>query len=277
MANRVGHILRESARRLHPVSGDLSQREAELILENVLNTTRAALYTDNSIAVETKQSELIENIVEKRLAGKPLAHILGSVYFHSKKFTITGDVLIPRPDTETLIEEVLQTETKNPRLFLDMGTGSGNIAETLCMLRPEWKAVATDLSEAALRVARSNCCASVNLLCSDKLCALKEQALFDFIVSNPPYISAEEIKTLDPAVVDHEPSLALYGGEDGLDYYHYLANNSKKFLKRGGHIYCEIGFSQASACRKLFHNAHWKDIKISPDLAARPRVISCRL
>jgi release factor glutamine methyltransferase len=273
MPHRIGALFKKIRKQLRPVSGDLSDREAEIILEDVLDLSRSTLLSRFNSLVNSTQFELINTITKKRLSGIPLAHALGSAYFHSKKFTVSRDVLIPRPDTEILIEVVLQNESSEFCRFIDIGTGSGNIAETLCTSMPKWQTIAVDISEPSLQIAKTNCSKQVNLVCSDKLSAIKSCITFDFIVCNPPYISKREMGKLESSVSEYEPAIALYGGEDGLDFYRYLAKHTKNFLKVGGYIYCEIGFTQGETCTTIFKNAGWKNMSISSDLANRPRII----
>ncbi len=277
MSCLVGQMFQETCKHLQPVSKDLSHKEAELIFEDVLNISRSTLYTSFNTNISQAQYELIKNIIKRRLSGKPLAHVLGSIYFHSKSFFISKEALIPRPDTEILIEEVLKNETSKTCRFIDIGTGSGNIAESLCYNQPQWKAIAIDISGPSLQLAKKNCSERINLLCCDKLSAINKQATFDFIVTNPPYISKMEMINLEASVIDYEPSIALYGGEDGLDFYRYLAIQGKVFLRKAGWIYCEIGLLQGETCTAIFNNAGWKNISISHDLASRPRIIKAQM
>jgi len=276
MPHRIGDLFKETCKKLIPISGDLSEREAELIIEDVLNLSRNNLYTNFNSFITTAQFECINKITKERLSGIPLAHALGSVYFHSKKFIVSKEVLIPRPDTETLIEVVLKNEVSKTCHFIDIGTGSGNIAETLCTIMPAWQSLAVDISEPSLHIAKTNCSTHVTLVCSDRLSSIKKGTTFDFIVCNPPYISKSEMKKLEISVSEHEPAVALYGGKDGLDFYRYLAVYGKNFLKENGWIYCEIGFLQCKACTAIFKDAGWKNIAISNDLASRPRVINAQ-
>ena len=273
MPYQVGHLFQETCKGLLPVSRDLAQREAELIFKEVLSISRSTLYTSFKATLSANHQKNILNFTKERLSGKPLAYILGASGFYSKTFFVSKDVLIPRPDTEIVIEEIVKNEPAGPCLFLDIGTGSGNIAESLCGIRPQWNAIATDVSMPSLQVAKKNCSPRIILVCCDKLFAFKKHFTVDFIVSNPPYISKKEMKNLDPSVKDHEPALALYGGEDGLDFYRYLALHSRGLLKSCGWIYCEIGFTQGMACTAIFENAGWNNISIANDLASRPRVI----
>jgi release factor glutamine methyltransferase len=216
-------------------------------------------------------------VISRRLTREPLPYILGSAFFHSKEFLVSNAVLIPRPDTEVLVEEVLEIEPEGPLFFLDVGTGSGAISESLARQRPQWKGVGLDISVMALKIARTNCSVQIGLVCGDLFSALKTGRHFDFIVCNPPYISEKEMAELDPSVRNFEPMSALFGGTDGLDFYRALAEKSEALLKKKGRIYCEIGYAQGEAVRKIFFDQGWKNILQFPDLAGRPRVIIAQL
>jgi release factor glutamine methyltransferase len=235
------------------------------------------LYTSPSFAeISDEMLPSIEGIVNRRLADEPLAYILGSVYFYSTDIAVTRDVLIPRPETEVLVETVLNCEQNVKLLFADIGTGSGAIAAVLLKERPLWHALATDISRPALGVALRNVPGRARLVCCDMLTALKNTTRpFDFMVCNPPYVSQAEMAGLDKSVLSFEPHGSLYGGSDGLDFYRTLANDAKSVLKPGGRLYCEIGCDQSAAVRKIFLSGRWKSVKVLPDLANRPRVVVC--
>jgi release factor glutamine methyltransferase len=265
-------------RRLKPVSGDLARREAELILQELFGLSRTQLHLTRTLPIDEKKSAHIDEIVRRRLRHEPLPYILGKAYFHSRDFMVTPDVLIPRPDTEILVEAVLAREDGTARLFLDVGTGSGCIAAILLESRPAWRACASDVSVHALRVARENF-SSVNramLLCADALTAFKAGGHFDFISANPPYIPAADISELDESVREFEPRIALDGGTRGVHFYQLMANEADRILKKGGHIYCEIGFQQGSTVHAIFETCGWNDIEVLRDLAGRERVVIAR-
>jgi release factor glutamine methyltransferase len=263
---------------LKPISGSCSLHEAEIILQHVLQCTRSDLYINPAFLsiLENKKNE-IDAIVTRRRTDEPLAYILGTKHFFSKEIFVDRNVLIPRPETEVLVEVVLKNETADFCVFADIGTGSGAIAAVLLAARSSWIAVATDLSRAALRVARRNAPQRIRFVCCDMLTAFGTRgARFDFIVCNPPYISAAEMQELDKSVRDFEPRTALCGGADGLNFYKTLSTDLKKVLRPGGRMYCEIGFDQGDAVRELFPSENWSAVTVSKDLAGRPRVVSAR-
>ena len=273
MPYQIGILLKSIHKQLSPVSKDLADRDAENIIEHVLGINRTQIYTNVNRIVSEKDFTDILKLTKLRLTGLPLPYVLGYAYFYANKFFVNQEVIIPRPDTESLIEVVLKNETDENCNFIDVGTGSGIIAGTLSEARISWQGLAVDLSLPALKIAKINCSERMRLFCSDKLSALKNLPLFDFIVSNPPYISKIEMQNLDHSVSDYEPFIGLYGGEDGLGFYHYFAQNIKPFLKNNGRIYCEIGASQDKDVEKIFRDFGWVNISIHNDLAGRPRIV----
>lgn len=276
MHNRIHEIIRQAADSLKHISQECALREAELILEDILALPRSQLYTETNLTVDEEQRGRIRLSIERRLSGMPLAYILGHSFFYEREFQVSSAVLIPRPETEILIDTVLSLETGRDRAFLDLGTGSGIIAQILSSHHDSWKSFAADLSLDALDIARRNCSPSVMLFCCDTVSAVKELPFFDFIVSNPPYISENEYASLEKSVIDFEPRLALYGGKDGLDFYRYLAGSAHRYLKSKGRFYCEIGYNQKESVTRLFGSAGWTDISVVNDLAQRPRVLTAR-
>ncbi len=277
MPDLLGIIFDQIRRQLIPVSGDLAERDSELILEHTLHLSRTELYTNSKLSVDTIHLNEIQELVRRRLTGIPLPYVLGYTYFYSEKFFVSPDVLIPRPDTEVLIETILHNEQTDNCFFIDVGTGSGIIAKTLTDQRPAWRTCAVDLSQRALKITQKNCGSQIPLFCGDTLCAVKPGKQFDFIVSNPPYISRNEMEELDRSVSEYEPITGLYGGEDGCDFYRRLAEQGKNHLKQNGRIYCEIGYRQKETVTAIFNESGWSDITIHDDLAGRPRVINAAL
>jgi release factor glutamine methyltransferase len=258
---------------LQPVIGEYAIPQSEEILESLLKCSRTELYLQSKDPITDLHVKQIDAIIARRMHGEPLQYILGQVYFYSREFKITPDVLIPRPDTEILVEQVLLHEKNRNAIFADIGTGSGIIACILTEENPEWIALAIDISYRSLMVARQNIRSQVHLLCADLLNSLKQNHRFNFIVSNPPYISDTELNALDRDVLDFEPHRALSGGTDGLDFYRYLSSQASSWIIEGGAIYCEIGYNQENAVKELFFNKGWREICIFRDLGDNPRVI----
>ncbi|KMQ51661.1 Protein-N(5)-glutamine methyltransferase PrmC [Chitinispirillum alkaliphilum] len=271
-----GRALRLMETRLRPLLGEFSQSEAEIALMTLLNISRTELLLSLDKDLDSELQNQIETIINRRLQHEPLQYILGKAYFYDREFIVTPDVLIPRPDTEVIIEKILSDQKCKKCCFADLGTGSGIIAATLKNQKPQWRAFAVDISPRALKVARQNTASKVNLLCADMVSSFKRMDFFDFIISNPPYISAGEIKTLDKSVVEFEPYGALYGGEDGLHFYRLLASEAPYYLVQGGYLYLEIGYNQGQAVTEILSDEGWDEIILTKDLQGHPRVISAK-
>ena len=279
----MGELLHTIRSRLTPSLGSFAPIDAEAIILQSLNISKTQLYTDTSIIVNENDLSRINTIVERRMKGEPLQYIFGKAYFYDREFFVCPDVLIPRPDTETLVETIINTEKNTSAKFIDIGTGCGIISIILTAHRPAWRALAVDISYSALRIAAlnisnngaagKNTSSNILLICCDMLSAVKPKKQFDFIVSNPPYISSPQMKTLDKNVVNYEPRTALHGGEDGLDYYRIISDNAKNYLKDGGRVYLEIGYDQGESVPEIFSNNGWRDITVIKDLGGRNRVV----
>jgi release factor glutamine methyltransferase len=245
---------------------------AEVLLMRATGHDRAWLYAHSS-------DELIElwwihygRYLHERMQGKPTQHITGRQEFYGREFRVTPDVLIPRPETELLIETALP-HGNAATTIVDIGTGSGAIAVTLA-LETQARVVATDISFPALAVARKNAQtlgAQVAFAACDLGSAFAD-ALFDLIVSNPPYVAERDRATLAPEVRDREPALALFGGKDGLAVYRRLIPEARRLLRPGGWLMMELG--EAAAVQDLLED--WHDVEIRNDLAGIPRVVIAR-
>ena len=254
--------------------------EAELdawyLLEYYFHITRSEffLYSDRKIT-SLQMSEYI-SLIEKRESRIPLQYITGEQEFMGLDFKVTPDVLIPRQDTEVLVEEVMKVS--DHKKVLDLCTGSGCIIISLSKLCQLEKAVGTDLSTAALSVARDNISsngAMVTLLQGDLFEPVTET--FDIIVSNPPYIPTSHIDGLMEEVRDYEPRLALDGKEDGLYYYKRIVKESVHYLNSGGMLFLETGYDQGEDLTRLLEESGYQDIRIKKDLAGLNRVICGRI
>lgn len=270
----VAEALRQVCARLAPVAGDGARHEAEQMLQQALGCSRSDLILAGSTLLMPALSSAIEGMTERRLVGEPLAYILGAAYFHSRSIAVTPDVLIPRPDTEVLIETIVAGETDGPERFCDLGTGSGCILSVLLGVRPTWRGIGIDISIDALTVAQENCPTFTSLMCADMFEALKAGQLLDFVVSNPPYVTWKELADLDPQVRDFEPHVALDGGPDGLRFYRTIAQRAPAVLKSGGRVYCEIGSEQGHSVPDVFTSHKWCNVNMIRDLAGRPRVVT---
>ncbi len=244
--------------------------EAEWLVALSLGKKRAEVHGDYELT-KGEERMLIKNI-KKRAEGCPLEYVVGTANFYGYELKVNKNVLIPRPETEQLAEEVI-SEAKVAHKILDIGTGSGAIAIAV-KKQTNAEVVAVDVSGKALRVAKHNAKlhnADIKFIKSNLFSKLAGQQ-FDIIVSNPPYVTNAEYAHLDRTVKDYEPKLALYGGGDGLDFYRKIILDAPKHLKNGGKIFFEIGYSQASEVKKLLKN-HFKDIVIKKDLEGQDRMV----
>lgn len=225
------------------------------------------------------EQERFETYMRCLLNWEPLAYILGTAWFMGLSFSVNPGVLIPRQDTECLVEWILQDLTESQEELADICTGSGCIVESLLHYSPRLKAVGTDISPQALEVAERNAQMlhvedRLELYQGDLLEALPRGRVFDRIVSNPPYIDREAMEEL-PLNVRREPELALYGGEDGLDFYRRIALQATGYLKPEGKLYFEIGYDQGYTVPRILQDLGYRDIQVRKDLAGRDRMICC--
>lgn len=233
--------------------------------------SRASYYLIQREEVPDKLCEEYFKLIDKRRERIPLQYITGRQEFMGIDFLVNENVLIPRQDTEVLVESVLPF-VKGKRV-LDICTGSGCIAVSLSLLGNPAKVTASDKSEAALSLARKNAeraGALVTFIKSDLFDNIEGN--FDIIISNPPYISENEMKELEPEVKEHEPSMALWGGMDGLYFYRRIISASPSYLKCGGRLFFEIGYSQAHSVKRLMEQQGFSDINIVKDYAGLDRV-----
>ncbi len=267
----VREALQSAAQRLAalPTAG----RDAELLLLHILQHNRAWLLAHPEAELAPDQQTLYESLLGRRARHEPIQYITGQQEFFGLTLRVTPAVLIPRPETEHLVEAALARIPKNtPTRVLDVGTGSGAIAIAIAAHRPRAAITAVDLSPAALAVARENAATHslenrIRFIESDLLAALPNEH-FDLILSNPPYVPANE--PLEPQVRDFEPHSALFAGESGLDIYRRLVPQAANALVPGGWLLMEIGHSQQPALAKLL--AGWQNLSFVPDLQGIPRI-----
>lgn len=250
-----------------------ARRDAEMLLLHVAGVTRTELLTYPDRPVTDEQSSAYEAALARRSRHEPIQYIIGTQEFYGRPFTVSPAVLIPRPETEHLVEAALALQPQ-PRRVLDVGTGSGILAITLALELPRAELVAVDLSRAALEVAQGNAQAlgaeRIRFVESDLLTALEQGELFDCIVSNPPYVAETEI--LEPQVQDYEPWSALFAGPDGLAIYRRLIPEAVAYLNPGGHLLLEIGHGQQNAVAALCETAGFSATRFVADLQGIPRV-----
>lgn len=240
------------------------------------NKTQWLLHMHEPIpeAVEAQLRSDVEQVAQ----DQPPQYLLGECEFYGRKFFVTPDTLIPRPETEELVALCLAKNTSEPLQIIDIGTGTGAIAVSLKSERSNWQVCAVDISEGALEVAKKNAnaqAAPVDFYLGDLFSPFRNQETqFDVIISNPPYIGVEEWAEMDESVRKFEPKQALYAENHGLAIYQELAKQSPKFLKPTGKIFLEIGYLQGAAVRELFSEAFpEKTVSIHQDLSGQDRMI----
>ncbi|WP_101674586.1 peptide chain release factor N(5)-glutamine methyltransferase [Alloalcanivorax mobilis] len=246
--------------------------DAELLLCRALGQTRAYLYTWPERTLDETQTRLFGALLARRAAGEPVAHLTGEREFHGRAFLVSPHTLIPRPDTETLVETVLALLDDTPRRALDLGTGSGAIGVTLALERPAWNVILTDASLAALRVARDNAerlGAEVGLVCGDWLSGVSGR--FDLIVSNPPYVDPDD-HHLQQGDVRFEPRAALAANDHGLADLRVIIAQAGDALNAGGWLVLEHGFDQGGAVRTLLAEKNFQAVATHRDLGGNDRV-----
>ncbi len=257
---------------------DSARLEAELLLAATLGMDRVGLYVNFERPLDAAELAAFRDQVQRRAQREPVQYILGETEFWSLPFNVSPAVLVPRADTEVLVEEAL-TRIEGSARVLDVGTGSGAIAIALAHEKTEILVTALDCSEQALEVAQAN--AERNGVADRMTCLMGDLAdlppgPFEMVVSNPPYIPTGDLAQLMPEVRDHEPRLALDGGDDGLTAYRRLAAQAGKVLVPGGWLLVEVGIDQAADVETLFQAAGLTEIKHRDDYSGIPRVIMGR-
>jgi release factor glutamine methyltransferase len=260
------------------VPEDEAALDADVLARTILGWDRAALLARGRDAPPPGFSARFDAVLQRRVAREPVAYIVGTREFWGLEVEVTPDVLVPRPETEILVEQVLlrASRTTASPLIADVGTGSGCLAVSLARELPRARLVATDTSAAALAVAARNAARhgvrdQVRFVRTDLLTGLS--ASFDLIVSNPPYVPATDAPTLQPEVARFEPPRALYGGADGLSVIGRLLEDAPARLRPGAPLIMEIGFGQREAVEAIAEAAGWTDIRFVPDLAGIDRAV----
>ena len=274
---------------LYPASETLKQngvalphREAASLLAFALGKTKTFLLTHDDYELSEAEEAEFQSLIERRAAREPFQYITGKQEFYGLDFAVAPGVLIPRPETEIIVENALEILKKfeNPR-FCEVGVGSGCISVAILFNAPAATAIGLDVSDAALEVAQKNAekhdvAARLNLRKSDVFGALSTEE-FDLIVSNPPYIPRADIEGLQSEVRDFEPLTALTDGGNGLSIIEKIVNSAPNYLKRGGFLLMEIGFGQGKAVENLFAASVWQRVEILPDLQGIPRTVRAQV
>ena len=292
-------LARLEAARLVGVDIDAARLSAEVLLFHVAHCDRAHLYAHPERELTPDEQQQYEALIARRAAGEPLQYIIGHQEFWRMDFRVTPAVLIPRPETEHLVEQTLVLARKfHPEAFaeaargtdlqekalrgkalrlIDVGTGSGAIAVSLAHELPQAEVAAVDLSPEALDVARQNAerlGARVQFTVSDVLESIPEEPVFDFVVSNPPYVGLDEADKVQQVVLQNEPHLALFAGAEGLAVIRRLIPQAWARLRPGGWLLMEIGWSQSEMVKALL--VGWHNIHVINDLAGVPRIVAAR-
>ena len=252
---------------------------AELLLAHALNCKRLDLYLSYDRPLNEDEVKLYREFIRRRIKSEPLQYIIGKVEFYGIEFNVNPSVLIPRQETEILVETIINSVNKDGSLkILDVGVGSGNISISLAKHLPYSKITATDISEQALETAKAN--AEMNNVL-EKINFIKHDILshnlndeFDIVVSNPPYISGEEFPQLKDELKVYEPQNALTDFSDGLNYYRIISSKAKEFVKSKGKIFFEVGQGQAEDVKRILAENNFNEISIVKDYLKIDRVIS---
>ena len=278
MSTSISKAILEGAQALRAAGVAEARRESGSLLGHALGRDRTFVITHADEPLESGAFETFWELIERRAAGAPLQYLTGRQEFFKLDFEVTPDVLIPRPETELIVEIALELLEDDPEPFIaDIGTGSGCIVVSLLHELGEARAIATDISPDALKVAQRNAARHavadrLTLVESDCFSALDSKEPFSLIASNPPYICDNEMLVLQREV-SQEPRAALAGGADGLDIVRRLLREAAPFLCPGGHFVFEIGFGQNTAVEKLIKPDLWELIEIRPDLQGIARTV----
>ena len=256
-----------------------AESDSRLIFEYIAGIDRVKLTLEGDRELEPGVEEKLKAALDKRLTHMPVQYITGYQNFMGLEFMVSKDVLIPRMDTETLVEEVLRLGLSNVRV-LDICTGSGCILLSILKYVYGSSGVGVDISDGALGVAKANSEAlgiDATFIKSDMFENIPKDERFDIVVSNPPYIRSDVIGTLMSEVKDYEPLLALDGSEDGLKFYRIIADRAPEYLNNGGMLFLEIGYDQGAEVSALLTAAGFMDVEVIKDLSGLDRVVSGRI
>lgn len=277
----LGELLRQGASRLKEANIEGPVRDARRLLEFTTGYSSTQLIADEYAEADEKTVSAFIKLIERRASGEPVSRILGKREFWGLSFNISPDVLDPRPDTETIVEVILQEWRDTDKSVLDLGTGSGCILLSVLHEKQAAKGWGLDQSADALKIAKQNAedleiGQRAAFLQSDWFSALEKDHLFDIIVSNPPYIPTSDINMLDVDVQKFDPMSALDGGEDGLDDYRSIIAQAKNHMTENGLLVFEVGYNQADDVAELLRYSGFSDINYKKDLAGVKRCVYAR-
>ena len=276
----VLEVIKLSTEYLQKKGVESPRANAEILLAEILKCKRLELYLAFDKPLAENEVQVYREAIRKRGLRIPLQYIVGNVEFYGLKLIVNENVLIPRPETELLVEKIINDSDKTTNLkILDIGVGSGNISLSISKNLPNSKVVAIDISESALDIANQN--AEINSLqdriefrlfdiMNDNLNSLGK---FDLIVSNPPYVSENDYESLEPELKNHEPKIALTDNSNGISFYKHIIEASDQLLKKPGKIYFELGIDQSAQVQEYFEQNNFTNIKITKDYSGIERII----
>jgi len=280
MSKTIAETILAGAHELRVAGVPEPRREVGSLLAHVLGKDRSFILTHADGTLKEDQSETFQKLLQRRARGEPLQYLTGNQEFFGLDFEVNRDVLIPRPETELLVETALTLfDAQQAPFICDVGTGSGCITIALLNSLPKARAVAVDFSPAALEVARRNAlkhsvAERVEFVVSDCFAGIADRPPFDLIVSNPPYVETTDMNSLQREVRDFEPPTALFAGADGLSVIRRLLLEAGNFLGPAGYFLFEIGFNQAAVVTALIDPRIWRLVHIYPDLQSIPRTVA---
>ena len=278
----LAQIIQQTAAKLKDSAISDFSMEARLLIAHAFGFGSVEMITRDSMQISKDQAGYLNGLIDRRIAGESIGRIAGKKEFYGLPFSLSEEVLEPRADTEILVDEVLndyRMRDNRPVKILEMGTGSGAIIVSLLANIPHAQAIASDISDEALNIALKNArnnqvCDRVGFIKSDWSKGIGE--FFDVIVSNPPYIRSAIVETLASEVKNHDPLLALDGGEEGLDAYQSIFTRCSSKLNKNGKLYLEIGYDQAESVVDLAHKTGWQFVRLAKDLGNNDRVVVFR-
>ena len=276
----VLEVIKLSTEYLQKKGVESPRANAEILLAEILKCKRLELYLAFDKPLAENEVQVYREAIRKRGLRIPLQYIVGNVEFYGLKLIVNENVLIPRPETELLVEKIINDSDKSNNLkILDIGVGNGNISLSISKNLPNSKVVAIDISKTALDIANQN--AEINSLqdriefrlfdfMNDDLNSLGK---FDLIVSNPPYVSENDYESLEPELKNHEPKIALTDNSNGISFYKHIVEASDQLLKKPGKIYFELGIDQSAQVQEYFKQNNFTNIKITKDYSGIERII----
>ncbi len=279
---KITELICSAGRMLSEEGIDTAYLDAEILMRHALGCRREELFLLSNEMLDQDKIDYFMKLIERRKKREPVAYITGKKEFFSREFIVSHEVMIPRPETETLVERVMDIiRLNNIKNMLDIGTGSGIIAITLSLNFPELQICATDISDDALNVARKNAImhgveSRIEFVKSDLFDGLDPGKKFDLIVSNPPYIPSCDIPFLEPEIRDYEPRVAIDGGLDGLDVIRRIARDSHYYMQKEGFLVMEIGEGQGASVLEILKGSNYSDCMIFKDLSGKERCIVSR-